>query len=1183
MSLSRLILRSLRFYWKTALVAMFGIAMATAVITASLVVGDSVTGSLRDRALARLGSIDDALQSPHYFPSGLADRVASDRNVQGKIQTVLPLIITVGSVKNAESEAVVPNAAVMAVDSRFWGLYPRSKSQQEGQARVDSGGTPVESAGAPTLKGREAAVNHALAHDLGVKEGDSLVVRVDRMGASPSDALFARRRPRDTQRALRVRVVVVLPDLGAGGFKLDAASDVPRTVFLSREWLGDRIGKPGMANSLVAVRVPEARNVSPGVVSQSLQSALAAVSTLRDEALKLKQSPMGQEVSLQSGTLALSDSTADAAETAVHGSRWTAAPTSVYLATELRDGPRSTFYDMMAGVPDGSRFQFESGTGGKLTGTDAWINRWSADDLQAKVGDHLHMTYMVPAWDGEFRPASLELNLRGIVSVDAGSTDPGLTPDFEGITDAGRIDEWDAPFPVDRSRVTPRDEEFWRHFKAAPRLFVSMSIARSIWYAGPAGCNTDWITSVRLIPGGDSVARPGDSGSPSGQAGARPIGPISPIGPIGPIQQNPQMVTIESALVQQIDPAKAGLLFRPVRSLALEEAKGTTDFAGLFLSMSFFLVMAAVGLAGMLMRLSAERRASQAGVLLSTGFTQRTVSRVIGIESAIIVAAGAIAGSPLGILYASAIVHALNTWWSGAVGPTVLWLHVYSATIASGGISGFVVGLGSAVWAARAYRRSSPLQLLSGWQSLAVLPVGSRWKAHAAALALFLMAAGLVAASVGSHSLPPGEACFCSGAALMLSGLAELYAVLAGGHSLRAAGLSWILLAIRSAAANRGRSMLVAGLLSSAAFIVVAVSANTRDISSIDTTRKDSGVGGFVLQARSSMPIRFDFGTETGRKALGFSPDDDALFQGVEVFPFLVSPGEDISCLNLARPRAPRILGVSQRLIARGGFAMTPSANRHDPNPWTILNLPAESDGAISAFGDADSVTWTLNSRMGEEYKTASTTGLLRMRFLGMLSRSIFASELLISADNFRQAFPDVSSPRYFLIAAPPDRADRIAACLRRNLGDLGLEVRSTREVLNGYDAVENTYISMFLALGGLGLLMGTLGMGAVILRSALDRRREWALMLAIGFTHANLRRLLVLENAGLLVIGVVMGAISGLVATASQLINVSSGVHWSSVIGLLSGMVIIGLGSCVLAARAAVGGALVAALHEEA
>ena len=89
--------------------------------------------------------------------------------------------------------------------------------------------------------------------------------------------------------------------------------------------------------------------------------------------------------------------------------------------------------------------------------------------------------------------------------------------------------------------------------------------------------------------------------------------------------------------------------------------------------------------------------------------------------------------------------------------------------------------------------------------------------------------------------------------------------------------------------------------------------------------------------------------------------------------------------------------------------------------------------------------------------------------------------------------------------------------------------------------------------------------------------------MLAIGFTHANLRRLLVLENAGLLVIGVVMGAISGLVATASQLINVSSGVHWSSVIGLLSGLVIIGLGSCVLAARAAVGGALVAALHEEA
>jgi ABC-type lipoprotein release transport system permease subunit len=618
--------------------------------------------------------------------------------------------------------------------------------------------------------------------------------------------------------------------------------------------------------------------------------------------------------------------------------------------------------------------------------------------------------------------------------------------------------------------------------------------------------------------------------------------------------------------------------------MALDEAQGTTDFASLFLSMSLFLVIAAAGLAGTLTRLAAERRAAQAGLMMATGFTSAAASRVVLAEGMLLALAGTIIGAPLGILYAWGIVHGMDRWWIQSLGTSVLWLHLSLSSLITGAVSGLIIGALTVGWATRVYRRYRVLDLLAGWQSLATLPSGRSTRAAGVmALALLVIAVGLAVAAATTGAVPPGEACFMSGAALLGASLAGCYALLAGLWQAASRSLTMPGLAIRSAAANRGRSMLVVGLLASSCFIMVAVSANTRDFSHFDTRLKDSGTGGFTLRATSSMPIRFDFGAPAGRSALGFRPSDEPIFQRMQVFPFLASTGEDISCLNLARPTAPRVLGVSPAMIQRGGFTVLTESGA-PANPWQLLNGGPARDGAIPAMGDADSITWTLHSALGEVYPTPTGAGkMARLRFVGMLSRSIIAGELLISEANFRVAFPEVASPRYFLIVTPPGKAAAVASALRRNLGDMGLQVQTTREVLNTYGAVQNTYISMFLALGGLGLLMGTIGMVAVILRNALDRRREWALMLATGFTRQDLARLLIMENAALLAIGIVCGTLSALVAVAPQLTLVESHVSWPGVVGLLAGTALVGLISCIASARTAVAGPLVQALQEEA
>ena len=87
---------------------------------------------------------------------------------------------------------------------------------------------------------------------------------------------------------------------------------------------------------------------------------------------------------------------------------------------------------------------------------------------------------------------------------------------------------------------------------------------------------------------------------------------------------------------------------------------------------------------------------------------------------------------------------------------------------------------------------------------------------------------------------------------------------------------------------------------------------------------------------------------------------------------------------------------------------------------------------------------------------------------------------------------------------------------LKNVLAGNGVEVTSTAERLKSYLDVENTYLATFQALGGLGLLLGTLGLAVVLLRSVWERRGELALLRALGYRHSALGWLVLAENGWL-------------------------------------------------------------------
>ena len=115
----------------------------------------------------------------------------------------------------------------------------------------------------------------------------------------------------------------------------------------------------------------------------------------------------------------------------------------------------------------------------------------------------------------------------------------------------------------------------------------------------------------------------------------------------------------------------------------------------------------------------------------------------------------------------------------------------------------------------------------------------------------------------------------------------------------------------------------------------------------------------------------------------------------------------------------------------------------------------------------------------------------VRLQIVGLLKRSVFQSELLISESHFLNLFPSQSGYPFFMVETPPASTPQVAQVLEENLAEFGLDVITTSERLAGYLVVENTYLSTFLALGGLGLMLGTLGLATLILRNVVERRGE--------------------------------------------------------------------------------------------
>ncbi len=1152
-----LIRRSLRFHARAHAGAMLGAAVGSAVLVGALIVGDSVRGSLREIALIRLGHIDFALASGDRL---FRAQLASDFGASSGTQTAAMLLLS-GTAANEDGSARANRIQVLGVNANFWKLGRAAPPFSE-------------------ISNDAVALDGRLAEQLRVKNGDTVLLRVPKPSQLSRDAPLSPEE--DVSVALRLKVSAIVNDEQFGRFGLAANQVPPFNAFVSLDALQQRVNATNRANVLLGRKeVPTEAAVAsekklevasaPSDV-RFANDSLRKVWTLADAELELRE-VYGGQLELRSRRVFLDPAVAQVALNVITNNAGQTNRTGIltHLVNELRVGDRATPYSMVTAMDDpgllmgwaaiASRSlnavrtqpqrirEMVQALSPQVKDDEILINQWLAEDLQAKPGDTLELSYYVIGSARKIEERVARFKVLGILPMEHYALDRDLMPDFPGITDAQNCRDWDAGVPIKTERVRDKDEQYWDKFRGTPKAFVTLAAGQRMWSNRFGN-----LTAVRY----SAENGLGRTNAPSTAA------------------------RIGKQLLAALDPASVGLSFQPAREQALRASEQSQDFGQLFLGFSFFLIGAALMLMALLFQFAVEQRAPEIGALLALGFRPGHVRRMLLAEGIVLSVLGALFGVFGGVAYAKAMLFGLATIWQKAVGGSALRYQAEPATFLIGAVASSVVAI-LVIWLALRKQARQPARelLAEGAQAReGRIEVEGRRRRGSIAIAVGsgLAALGIVTMAFAKDRTADAGLFFSAGGLLLIAGWALAAAMLRGLLMRTAALPSLSGMAIRNAARRRHRSLAVIALLACGSFLIVSIGVFRLDASA-DAAKRSSGTGGFSYIGESSQPVPYDLNDEGGREHYGL---DSKALTGVSFVPMRVREGDDASCLNLNRAQQPRLLGVKSELLdTRAAFTFAKVAKGlPKDNPWLLLNQP-QPDGAVPAIGDAASIQWALGKKVGDTIPYVDERGRpFNLRLVGAVANSILQGNLITSEDQFVRHFPNESGYRMFLVEGSSNGS--MAATLTRGLQDVGFELTPATQRLAAFNAVQNTYLNTFQVLGGLGLLLGSVGLGVVVLRNVLERRNELAVLLAVGFRRGAVKRLVVHEHGTLLLAGLGVGVVAALVAVLPALLAPGGEFPYASLALTLGAVLVSGGLWTWLAASLALRGRLLDALRNE-
>ncbi len=975
------------------------VILMMAVLTGSLLLGESVRGSLVKRVDERLGKTQTVITSG----TGFMDEQLLQHPLMGRAVGMLMM------------------DGFVSVDSQ---LLP-----------VCVWGTDADS-----LPPGGVMVNAPLSQRIGGVQ--DLVLHLPARSMVPAGNLFV---SKSYATQMRVQVEGVKGVEEGGNLLLKNEQTLPLNVFVNRRELAERMGLEGRINVVLAEDMIRDRQLA-ACWTPALSGIWLTDSSLTCNAVFI---PTAIVQKLHTNAVPAQNPP-------------TSSISCLYLAyfvNELRHDAFTIPYSFVTAV---NQWQGEP-----LAGDDMILSDYAAQRLHVQEGDSVSMGYFVAKHLKNLDTRDKTLRVKRIVPLASFGNDSLLMADFPGLTHVESCTEWDSDVPIDMKRVKKVDEDYWYDYRQRPKALVSYEAMAPEW--GNAFGNA---TALRFPNTNDQLS-----------------------------------------VLNSLTPGDAGVRLYHPRAQGLDSAKGGVDFAGLFLALGSFLIVAAILLMKNPLVEMFILRSDEMRLYRQVGFKDGDIRRHLFREAFGVMLLASPLGVVAGLAYSGLTLWLLGNVWSGVTHTDGFALHISPVTVIAGWVAGMMICAATLFLVLRHQLKtlqdsahpSSRDTYLSGRRTSA-----GWWGAHyswcivCCALCIVLTTLNFI----WFHNMVLFIVCgfmWILAWGLLLRVWVHRQYELSIRSVLSRMWLTWL-----SIHASVKQHLLGYWTLSLGVFMVFAVGLNRPDF-----RQADQAAGGYHAYVDSRVPIQYDLNNPAVRRKLSLqSLPDSTRFLG-----FLRHVQDEASCLNLHQVSTPTVLGIDLKDMEPFGLDCQ----------WSMddCRLP-------TVYVDQEALTWSLMKSVGDTlYYQDERGGQVPVVIAGTYPTGVLHGNAIMSSEHFRELWPGESGVEVLLMKS--SRPAEAVEILSTAMSEYGLQIQTVEERLRMFFEVTETYLVIFMTLGGLGLLLGIFSLMIIIrknLTAGISTIRQYR---AMGFTERLISQLMLRENLYVPLYAVCIGATGSVISISTN------------------------------------------------
>ncbi len=565
---------------------------------------------------------------------------------------------------------------------------------------------------------------------------------------------------------------------------------------------------------------------------------------------------------------------------------------------------------------------------------------------------------------------------------------------------------------------------------------------------------------------------------------------------------NPQL----SALT----PDMMGIMVISPREELMQLAGEGTDFGSLFLALAFFIVVAAILLMLNPLTEMYHLRRDELQMYELLGFDRYVTRKILFWEAMPLLCVSSLMGVLVGCCYATLSLWLLSGAWRGATHTEDFTLHLHPLTVGGAWLTALLIGVG-VLWMAFPARKA-----MKGGASRRNRRMRWGWLSAGCAVLVLLLLLNFFF--------------FHSMVLFVVCGL--LWIACAGGwgqwwvnrqengvrQKLERKALWWSALT-----AHLPRHRVAFWTLSTGVFMVFAVGLNRPDIDHFSST----ATGGYEMYAECRVPIQYDLNNLEVRHHLKL----DEIGDHVRFLQMQRHREDEASCLNLNRVATPSVLAMDVKDMASFGVDTTVFTSQQS-------TLNPHSSTLIPVVLDEESLMWSVMKSVGDTLQYVADDGrTVSVLIAGSYPMGVLHGHVLMTRQHFNQLWPEESGSS--VLMATEDVGEVVTTVM----AEYGVDTMSVVERMAQFFEVTDTYLSIFMALGGLGLLLGIVSLMVVVRKHVVARRQEIALYDVLGFSPTHIVHLLRMENALPALYAILIGAVGSVISISASM----SAVHWDT------------------------------------